>query len=74
MPEKSAKNLNNEELRQVLESNYDFADLPGVGADQPASNTWLGDLPGMEYSDYQAMTETQVDQLDQPMEVTLLYG
>ena len=64
--------MNNDELRQVLDSNYDFADLPGVGEDQPASQNWLGDLPGMEYSDYKAMTETQVDQLDQPMEVNSL--
>ena len=41
----------------------------GVGeSNTNVENTWLGDMPGMEYNDYQ-QTQTNVDQPDQPMEV-----
>jgi len=67
----SAKTLTNDDLRGVLKSNYDWGDLPGVGeSDTNAENTWLGDLPGMEYNDYQ-QTKTHVDQADKPMEVII---
>ena len=66
----SAKTVpTNDDLRGILQSNYDWADLPGVGeSNTNVANTWLGDMPGMEYNDYQ-QTQTNVDQPDQPMEV-----
>jgi len=65
----SAKTVpTNDDLRGILQSNYDWADLPGVGeSNTNVENTWLGDMPGMEYNDYQ-QTQTLVDQADQPME------
>ena len=66
-----AKTLSNTDLRDVLESNYDWGDLPGLAPEQVADNNWLGDLPGMEYDNYH-QTDTMVDQVNEPLEVNFL--
>jgi len=62
-----AKTLSNTDLRDLLQSNYDWGDLPGLAAEQAADNNWMGDLPGMEYENYDK-TDTMVDQVNEPME------
>ena len=47
--------MNKNDLRELLESNYDWADLPGL-ADykQDTDSDWMDDLPGMSYHDYKS--------------------
>lgn len=60
--------MNEKRLQELLNSNYDWADLPGLGPEKPLENDWAGDLPGFEYSDYNQNAAALIDTSNEPVQ------